>query len=155
MNSTSELRTHLETVLEPRIPRALTPPQRSTPEMIQTTITAIDSLTAGVPVGCLTEICGPTSSRRTSILMALLAECIRCDEICALVDASDAFDPQSAAGVGVDLSRLLWIRCGSFSQQKYGSTRKADKPPFNSIRIPSSDSSKDYSQLEQALKITD
>jgi recombination protein RecA len=157
MNSTSELRTHLETILEHRIPRALTPPQRALPEMIPTTIAAIDALTAGVPLGCLTEICGPASSGRTSVLMTLLAECTRRDEISALIDASDAFDPQSAAAAGVDLTRLLWIRCGSPSQQKHGSTQKdkADKRTFNSMGVASSDPSKDYSQIEQALKITD
>ena len=153
INSSTELRTRLETILEHRIPHALTPPQRSVPEMIPTTITAIDSLTAGVPLGCLTEICGPAYSGRSSVLLALLAECIRRDEICALVDTSDAFDPQSAAAAGVDLSRLLWVRCGSFSQ-KLASKNKSNKPsnPFGGT---SSDSSKDYSQIEQALKITD
>jgi hypothetical protein len=29
-----------------------------------------------------------------------------------LVDATDSFDPESAAAIGVNLSRLLWIRCG-------------------------------------------
>ena len=33
------------------------------------------------------------------------------EEFCALVDASDAFDPTSAAKAGVALERLLWIRC--------------------------------------------
>lgn len=157
INSSSELRTHLETILEHRIPRALTPPQRSVPEMMPTTITAIDSLTAGVPLGCLTEICGPASSGRSSVLMALLTESIRRDEICALVDASDAFDPQSAAAAGVDLSRLLWIRCGLSSLQNNGSAAKSksNKQPFNSFGATSPDSSKDYSQIEQALKITD
>ena len=32
-------------------------------------------------------------------------------EACALVDASDAFDPESAIAAGIDLKRLLWVRC--------------------------------------------
>jgi hypothetical protein len=32
--------------------------------------------------------------------------------VCAWVDVSDMLDPVSAAAAGVDLSRLLWIRCG-------------------------------------------
>jgi len=124
--------------------------------MIPTTIMAIDSLTAGVPVGCLTEICGPACSGRSSVLMALLAECIRRDEICALLDASDAFDPQSAAAAGVDLSRLLWIRCGLHLPFPDGSTEKKNSSkPFHSSGATSSDSFKDYSQIEQTLKITD
>jgi recombination protein RecA len=136
MNTTAaELRKRLETALEHRIPRALTPPQRSLPERIPTGIASVDALTGGVPLGCLTEICGPTSSGRTSVLHSLLAECMRRDEICALVDASDAFDPQSAANVGVDLARLLWVRCG----------KKSDHPI---TRSPDS-------SLEQSLKTTD
>jgi recombination protein RecA len=115
ISTASELRSRVEAALENRIPRALTPPQRSTPEMMPTGIASVDALTGGVSLGCLTEICGQASSGRTSVLLALIAECIRRDEICALVDASDAFDPQSAASAGIDLARLLWVRCGKKS----------------------------------------
>src|SRR6202000_1898438 len=30
---------------------------------------------------------------------------------CAVMDASDSFDPESADATGVCLSRLLWVRC--------------------------------------------
>jgi hypothetical protein len=33
-------------------------------------------------------------------------------KVCAWVDVSNALHPESAAATGVDLSRLLWIRCG-------------------------------------------
>ena len=33
-------------------------------------------------------------------------------EFAALVDTGDAFDPCSAAATGVELSRLIWVRCG-------------------------------------------
>ena len=36
----------------------------------------------------------------------------RARKICALVDAEDAFSPHSAADAGVQLERLLWVRCG-------------------------------------------
>ena len=36
----------------------------------------------------------------------------RAQEVCALVDAEDAFSPHSAADAGVQLERLLWVRCG-------------------------------------------
>src|SRR4029077_18668758 len=35
----------------------------------------------------------------------------RREEVCALVDAEDAFDPLSAAAAGVCLERLLWLPC--------------------------------------------
>src|SRR5262249_58087350 len=34
------------------------------------------------------------------------------EEFCAVVDASDAFDPMSAVAAGVAIERLLWIRSG-------------------------------------------
>jgi glycosyltransferase involved in cell wall biosynthesis len=52
------------------------------------------------------------SSGRTSLLVAILAAATAREEVCALVDAEDAFDPVSAAAGGVRLDRLLWVRCG-------------------------------------------
>lgn len=120
LNLASDLRNRVEAVLENRIPRALTPPQRPAPELMPTGIASVDALTGGVPLGCLTEICGPASSGRTSVLMALIAQCMRRNEICALVDTSDAFDPQSAASVGVNLERLLWVRGGQSGDRVIG-----------------------------------
>jgi hypothetical protein len=34
------------------------------------------------------------------------------EKVCAWIDVSDALDPESAAAANVDLSRLLWVRCG-------------------------------------------
>src|SRR5438309_926250 len=85
---------------------------RPAPEMVSIGIRELDSLTGGLPRGCLTEICGPDSSGRTSMLLAALAAATRREESCALVDASDTLDPASAAAVGVDFGRLLWVRCG-------------------------------------------
>jgi recombination protein RecA len=82
------------------------------PEVCPTGVAAVDGLAGGFPRGCLTEICGPTSSGRTSLMLAAMAEATRREEVCALVDAADAFDPVSAAAAGVLLERLLWVRCG-------------------------------------------
>src|SRR5947209_3862658 len=168
MNTTAcELRSRLETALEHRIPRALTPPQRSLPERMPTGIASVDALTGGIPLGCLTEICGPASSGRTSVLHSLLAECMRRDEICALVDASDAFDPQSATNVGVDLARLLWVRCGEKSSHRViGSSGEVKSvnckasPSKNTIKqsgfkSPDHPITRSPDSLEQALKATD
>jgi len=88
---------------------------RPAPEMVPSGIAAMDTLTGGLPRGCLTEICGPASSGRTTLLLAALAAATRRGEFCAVVDASDALDPQSAAAAGVELDRLLWVRCGESS----------------------------------------
>jgi hypothetical protein len=85
---------------------------RPAPEMVSSGIPQLDSLTGGLPRGCLTEICGAPSSGRTSVLLFALARATQRGEVCALVDPSDAFDPASAAAAGMDLGRLLWVRCG-------------------------------------------
>src|SRR5512132_3854394 len=64
------------------------------------------------PRGCLTEIVGPAAAGRTTILHAALAAATARGEMCAIVDADDAFDPASAQSAGVRLDRLIWIRCG-------------------------------------------
>ncbi len=45
-------------------------------------------------------------------MLAAMAQAAGREEVCALVDTSDAFDPASAAAAGVALERLLWVRCG-------------------------------------------
>jgi hypothetical protein len=76
-----------------------------------------ESLPSGIPrldfpCGAVTEIYGPPSSGRTTLLLSALAQATVREEVCALVDMDDAFDPASAAAAGVVLDRLLWIRCG-------------------------------------------
>jgi hypothetical protein len=92
--------------------------------MVSSGVAAIDTLTGGLPRGCLTEICGPASSGRTTLLLAALAAATRRGEFCALVDASDALDPQSAAAAGLDLDRLLWVRCGEDALKQSPDNRK-------------------------------
>ena len=84
---------------------------RPAPEMVSSGIQEIDSLTGGLPRGCLTEICGPASSGRTSLLLAAIAAATQREEVCALVDVSDALDPRSAMVAGMDLPKMLWVRC--------------------------------------------
>ena len=97
---------------------------RPAPEMVTSGIPALDALTGGLPRGCLTEICGPASSGRTTVLLAALDAATRRGEYCALIDASDALDPHSVEAAGVDLDRLLWVRCGESSPQKALSPRR-------------------------------
>jgi hypothetical protein len=67
-------------------------------------------LRGGMPRGQVSEIVGPRSAGRTSVLRALMADATRRGELVALVDTLDRFDPVSAAAGGVDLTRLLWVR---------------------------------------------
>ncbi len=80
---------------------------RVVPEMVSSGIPQLDLLTGGLARGCLTEICGAASSGRTSVLLFALARATQRGEVCALVDASDAFDPASGAAAGMEMSRLL------------------------------------------------
>jgi len=119
---------------------------RPAPEMVSSGIPAIDALTGGLPRGCLTEVCGPASSGRTALLLAALAVATRRGEFCAVVDASDALDPQSVAAAGVDLERLLWVRCGESSPQR---ERSPWRHPSTSHRA-GCDAEKDSSQINQS-----
>jgi len=82
------------------------------PEVCPTGLAEVDAMAGGLPQGCLTEVYGPASSGRTSLMLAAMAQSTGRENVCALVDASDAFDPASAAAAGVRLERLLWVRCG-------------------------------------------
>ena len=84
---------------------------RPVPQTVNTGIPEIDVMTGGLPRGCLTEIFGPASSGRSSLLASILAVATERQEVCALVDAEDAFDPLFAAAAGVRLERVLWVRC--------------------------------------------
>jgi hypothetical protein len=88
---------------------------RPAPEMVSSGIAAMDAFTGGLPRGCLTEICGPASSGRSTFMLSALAAATQRGECCAVVDASDTLDPQSAAASGIELNRLLWVRCGENS----------------------------------------
>jgi recombination protein RecA len=106
---------------------------RPAPEMVTSGIPALDALTGGLPRGCLTEICGPASSGRTTVLLAALAAATHRGEYCAVIDASDALDPYSLAAAGIDLDHLLWVRCGDDIQQKAPKSVKesAGAPPLS------------------------
>jgi len=95
---------------------------RPGPEMASSGVPALDALTGGLPRGCLTEICGPASSGRTTILLAALSAATRRGEYCVVVDASDALDPHSAVAAGVDLDHLLWVRCNNDVPQSAGAS---------------------------------
>jgi recombination protein RecA len=72
---------------------------------------ALDAvLSGGLPRGELSEIAGPRSSGRTTLLLQVIAAATRRGEIAAIVDTFDRLDLASAVAAGIDLDRLLWIR---------------------------------------------
>jgi hypothetical protein len=122
---------------------------RPTPEMVSSGVREIDALTGGLPRGCLTEVCGPVSSGRTSLLLAALAAATQRQEACALVDVSDAFDPSSAAMATVNFESLLWVRCKTNPPQRHGDTEKTNQKHKNLDRL------RMETPVEQALRVTD
>jgi KaiC/GvpD/RAD55 family RecA-like ATPase len=140
----------VEAALEHKIPSALTVAARPLPELVATGIAELDAaIGGGIPRGAVTEICGSTSSGRTSVLLSLLARVTQREESVAIVDASDAFHPESAEIAGVDLKRVLWVRC-----QKSAVSHQL---PENSSawRVVSGEKKQTLARVEQVLKATD
>ena len=166
MPAASTLRLQIEHALESRFRSALTPAPRTVCEVAPTGIDEADELLeGGLPVGAISEITGPASSGRTSLVLAFLARRTAEERVCAWVDASDAFDPESAAANGVNLRRLLWVRCsdvktggeGSWSPTFATEKRREDgaRKPLNNIQPKLRVKHKPWTRLDQALRATD
>jgi recombination protein RecA len=110
------LRLHVESALAARVASPFEYRDRPLVETVPAGIRSVDVLTGGFPRGSLTEIYGPPCSGRTSLLVSALALRTAASEVCALVDARDAFDPTSAEAAGVKLKNLLWVRCRNVDQ---------------------------------------
>jgi len=65
-------------------------------------------LSGGIPRGQITEIIGPSSSGKTSLLFSILSQAT-----VAYVDSLSSLDPAFAQKAGIDLQRLLWVRGGA------------------------------------------
>ena len=133
------LRTQVESALAGRVPAPFTYRDRQIVETVPTRIPEVDGLTGGLPRGSLTEVCGPSSSGRTSLLLAALASRTAQAEVCALVDGRDGFDPQSAEAAGVELDRLLWVRCHNIEQSLRATDLLLQSGGFGLIALDLSD----------------
>jgi recombination protein RecA len=135
MPTAAALRIEIERTLERRIPAALTPRPQTICEVATCGIPAVDTLLdGGLPVGAISEVTGPECSGRTGLALSFLAQRTCEGQVCAWVDVSDALDPESAAGSGVSLRQLLWVRCKD---------------------TDSTASRKPWARLDQALKAVD
>lgn len=139
MSTAAVLRNEIERSLVDRFPAALSPAPRTIREVAATAIEAADELLeGGLPVGAISELTGPESSGRTSLALAFVARRTAQGRVCAWVDVSDAFDPESAAANGVSLRQLLWVRCRSTEAME--KPRRQEQP---------------WARLDQALRATD
>ena len=96
--------------------------QKPVVETLSTGIREVDDLTGGLPRGAISEIFGPASSGRTSMMFSMLGFATRHEEICAIIDVNDVFAPTAAAAAGIDFDRLLWIRCGGSLENAFKAT---------------------------------
>lgn len=141
--SAATVRAHIEASLSERCAATLLLRERMAPQTVTTGVAELDALAGGLPRGALSELAGPASSGCTGVMLAALAAATRRQEVCALVDASDSFDPASAQAEGVDLQRLLWVRCNE--------SKSAPRSYMNSGRAQR----KALNRLDQVLKVTD
>ncbi len=96
----------LRHLLAERFPAATRPPGRT----LRTGLAAIDDATGGLPLGAVTEIvCSAPSCGSQLLLGQLLAVTRATRTRVGLIDAGDAFDPDSFPA---DLlAHLVWVRC--------------------------------------------
>lgn len=113
MPTSSTIRLQIESALAQKIPSALTPAAKMIRPVASTGIVALDEvLKGGLPVGSVIELVGPECSGRTSVALSFLSRMTQTAKVCAWIDVSNTLDPVSVAAAGVNLARLLWVRCG-------------------------------------------
>ncbi|HEY7791529.1 MAG TPA: hypothetical protein VIC33_13505 [Vicinamibacterales bacterium] len=107
-------RADLESLLQRhRLDHTLTSvkPPEAGHDPLPTAVPALDHvLQGGLPRGQMSELIGPASSGRTTVLLQLMAATTREGELVGLVDGLDRFDPASAAAAGIVLDQVLWLR---------------------------------------------
>lgn len=112
MSAITAIRTQVEARLTGRMPAAFVRHRRPPMPTISSGIDDIDREIGGIPCGAITELVAArfASSGQKTLQAQLLAHATR-ERVCALIDATNSFDPKSAQAMGVNLRRLLWVRC--------------------------------------------
>ena len=130
MPSASAIRSQIEAALAQRIPAALTPRPRIIRPVAPSGVVELDAvLDGGLPLGAISELVGPECSGRTSVALSFVAQMTGSGNVCAWVDVCDGLDPESGAAAGVDLRRLLWVRCGTARRPAQPGTEAAFQLP--------------------------
>jgi recombination protein RecA len=121
-------RATLESALrERKLDRTLTTAVPSI-ERMRTDVAALDAcLRGGLPRGHVSEIAGPASSGRTTLLLALVGAATRRGEVAAIIDTFDRLDVASTVGAGIDRTRLLWVRGQAIAGSSAGVERALDR----------------------------
>jgi hypothetical protein len=116
-------KTEIESEISSRFGDAFKLHEKRPAEVIPTGLCEVDSfIGGGLPRGSITEVVGPASSGRTSFMLSALAHATERQEVCALIDTNNAFDPKSASQAEINFERLLWIRCARQLEHAFKST---------------------------------
>jgi hypothetical protein len=104
--------------LDRTLTTALPPLERTDPSALAATdVGALDAcLRGGLPRGQLSELAGPRSSGRTTLLLQMIAAATARGEVAAVIDTFDRLDVPSAVAAQVRLERLLWVRGQAISK---------------------------------------
>jgi hypothetical protein len=86
-------------------------------ERVLTGVAPFDRLTGGLIKGGICELTGPAGGGKRGLVFSIVANLTRANNICAVVDVADSFDPPSAAAAGVKLEKVLWVKCGGDPQK--------------------------------------
>jgi hypothetical protein len=81
-------------------------------EFRQTGVPSFDGMTGGLVRGGICELSGPDGSGKRGLALRMAACSTDRGGLCAVVDGTDGFDPISAQGSGLSLSKTVWVRCG-------------------------------------------
>lgn len=116
-------KTEIESEITSRFSSAFKLHEKMPVKVISCGIPQIDSfIFGGFPRGAITEVFGPASSGRTSFMLSALAQATKHEEVCALVDTNNVFDPESATRAEINCERLLWIRCANNLEHAFKAT---------------------------------
>jgi recombination protein RecA len=138
-SSLATLRSQIESDLRGRVLSPFNYRDRNVFDLVSTGIPEMDARVGGLPRGAMTEICGQPCSGRTSMLLSALAARTSEGEACALVDAHDSFHPAAAHAAGVQLDRLLWVRCQNVDQSLRATDLLIQSGGFGIVAVDLSD----------------
>lgn len=131
MSSAAIIRLQIESALARKIPSGLTPVSRILRPVSNVGISSVDQLLdGGLPLGAITEMVGSECSGRTSFALSFLGQMTQTGRVCAWIDVSNVLHPESATAAGVELARLLWVRCG------VSAPASSEQLPPNNFALP-------------------
>lgn len=81
-------------------------------EFQQTGVSSFDGIVGGLVRGGICELSGPDGSGKRGLAVRMAVASTDRGGLCAIVDGTNGFDPVSAQGGGLALSKTIWVRCG-------------------------------------------